>query len=253
MPKLSDIVEGPPPGSGTSSVEVTALKSRVTALENKPAIDLTPYAKTAEIKTYDDTDIKADLKALQDAASGYALAKDLADEIARRNKLKDVRRGNTLPDFTLEWEVWIQVVEDLTASTIEVVEFARTGKAAAMPMVQRKVALQPATHTNAIALPDGVFENGLPRGVSISYKPRVDAQNNGSFTLSFAAGSLTSYQYEGLDASDTSLEVGNGNFSVTDTTLAIFPFYGNIAVVKTKWTFTYSDGQTVTYFVPVER
>ena len=226
-----------------------------TPVDLKPLTDRLTKAETdiKAIAPYDDAPIKASLKALQDAASGYALAKDLTDEIARRNKLKDVRRSPNLPDFTLDWEIWIQVVEDLAASTIEVVEFTRTGKAAAMPMVQRKLTLVPSAHANAIALPNGAFENGLPRGVAINYTPKIDNQNTGAFSLTFTVGTLTSYQYEGLDASDTSPDVGSGNFRVGDTTLAIAPFYGNANVVKTKWTFTYSDGQTVSYIVPVQR
>lgn len=240
---MSYLYPDPPATAPSAPVDLKTLTDRLTQAE----------ADIKAIAPYDDTAIKADIKALKDTASGYALAKDLTDEIARRNKLKDVRRSPNLPDFSLDWEIWIQVIEDLTASTIEVVEFNRTGKAAAMPMVQRKLTLVPSEHGNAIALPNGVFENGLPRGVAINYTPKVDNQNNGAFSLSFPAGTLTSYQYEGLDASDTSLEVGNGNFRVGDTTLAINPFYGNSAVVKTKWTFTYSDGQSISYIVPVVR
>lgn len=221
------------------AVDDKAVAELEKALKALPVIDLSPYAKTADLKSYDDTKLKEDLTAA----------------IARLTSLEEVKtiRSSNPPDLARDWHRWDFVVNDLAKWEVTVREWIRITKNSAMPVGLRVETMPPATDDNAEETSPGVFQNTVQGGAQITYKKTRSLSDIDQLT--FPAGTYTNAAWIFLDSAKVKLGTYGGGAAIVPDATTLGQGFSSIPddAKFVQYELTKADGTAVLYTYPMAK
>jgi hypothetical protein len=196
----------------------TALKASIKAVND----DLTKAI--ADIHTFDDTALKTGIKALEDSA---------VSAIARIKAVEDRPQlvVSSDPPDDRKFGLWVQGTKDADAATLRL--WGDVAPDEAMAIVRSEAVPKPKTAT-------------LSGGVTLTYETKRNAAGGINFKADFPVGVIVSYTFEAKDAAGVTQGTGGSTVESFAGSFMQNPLLDD-TMKSVVWTFTYADGKVETF------